>query len=68
MDEEVVVGVALGELTVGIVRNRTGDLRFGGRVDVPGGAILTDLRPRGRTSTEPPSSRGGCRPAPSRSS
>ena len=42
---DVVLGVPVGDRTVGIVRSASGDLVFSGRVDSRGGVVLTDFRP-----------------------
>lgn len=42
---EVVLGVPVGDRTVGIVRSPSGDLVFSGRVDSRGGVVLAGFRP-----------------------
>ena len=48
-ESDVVLGVALGDVTVGVVRMRDGMLLFPGEVDVGGGVVLTDFTPHGTT-------------------
>ena len=46
--DETVLGVPVGDRTVGIVRAPGGDLVFSGRVGSRGGVVLTDLRPQAK--------------------
>lgn len=46
---EVVLGVSLGDSTVGVVRMPDGNLLFPGRVDVRGGVVLTTFEPHATT-------------------
>src|SRR3954447_24948639 len=49
LGNEVVLGVPLGDRTVGVVRTHAGHLLFPGRVDSGGGVVLEGWTPQGTT-------------------